>query len=106
MFLGRSTVQWTALFASLGGFAQLVIVQAFPEVDPVAVATTIGALIGVLGALIAFIANTSTTPTADPRLPIGTMVQATDPSGTVVGHVPVPQPAPAPVVASDGEVQP
>jgi hypothetical protein len=45
-----------------------------------------------LGVLVAFIANTYTTPVNDPQLKAGTMVRVTDDVGTVVGHMPVPTP--------------
>lgn len=82
MILGRSTVQWTALFTALGGLAQLLIVQ-FLEVDPTTVATIIGAVVAFLGTFIAFLANTETTPVRDPILPTGTIVRVKDTADTV-----------------------
>ena len=97
MILGRSTVQWTAVITAAGGLAQVLIVTLLPGIDPVVVVTIIGSLIAFLAVFIAFLANTSTTPTDDPRLKANTMVQVTDNAGTVIGHAPVPTPGPAPV---------
>lgn len=92
MFLGRSTVQWTGLITTGVMTVQVLIVTLVPNVDPVAVATILGAIGGFLGVLIAFIANTSTTPVGDPQLKVGTSVRVTDESGTVIGHSQVAQP--------------
>lgn len=92
MFLGRSTIQWTGLISSLVAGLQIIIPTLLPDVDPAATTTVLGTIGVVLGAIIAFVANTSTTPIADPQLKAGTMVRVTDESGTVVGHTPVPEP--------------
>lgn len=92
MFLGRSTVQWTALISAAVAALQILVPLWFPGVDPAVTTTTLGTIGIFLGVLIAFIANTSTTPVADPQLKAGTMVRVTDDSGTVVGHSPVPSP--------------
>lgn len=92
MFLGRSTIQWTGLLSTLASTIQVLVVTLIPSVDPVQVAIILGALTGFLGVLIAFIANTSTTPTADPQLKAGTMVRVTDESGTMIGHAPIEAP--------------
>jgi uncharacterized membrane protein len=92
MILGRSTPQWLSLLTAAGGLAQLLIVTMVPNVDATLVATIIGAIITFLGTFLAFLANTATTPTADPQLKAGTMVRVTDEAGTVVGHEPVPLP--------------
>ncbi len=96
MILGRSTVQWTALITAAGGLLQLLTVTLLPGMDPVVVATVVGAVVMFLGVFIAFLANTSTTPTGDPQLKAGTMVRITDDAGTMIGHEPVPTPPPAP----------
>ncbi len=96
MILGRSTVQWLSLITALGGFLQ-VILPITLSVDPALLGVVIGASTIFLGGVIAFIANTSTTPSDDPKLKANTMVQVTDNAGTVIGHAPVPTPAPAPV---------
>jgi len=96
MILGRSTPQWLGLITAAGSLAQILIVQLVPDADPTVVATIIGAVGVFLGSFIAFLANTATTPTADPQLKAGTMVRVTDDAGTVVGHEPVPTPPPAP----------
>lgn len=101
MFLGRSTVQWTGLIAAAVSTLQVLLVVLVPDLDPVQVAVILGTIAGFLGVLIAFIANTSTTPIADPQLKAGTLVRVTDESGTVVGHLPVPTPEPPPVEVVD-----
>ena len=85
MFLGRSTPQWAALIAAFAALTQIIIVNAAPDLDPVQVATVLGALTLALNALIAFLANTATTPIMDPRLQAGTVVSVTDAKGTVTG---------------------
>lgn len=96
MILGRHTTAWVSLITALGGLVQLLLVTFAPSLDPTAVATVIGAVVTFLGVFLAFLANTATTPTADPQLQAGTMVRVTDDSGTVIGHEPVPQPTGAP----------
>lgn len=93
MILGRSTQQWLGLLSALTGFLQIVIPTIFPAVDSKTLATVLGAVAIFLGALIAFIANTYTTPAADPQLKAGTMVRVTDESGIVIGHAPIEAPA-------------
>ena len=103
MILGRSTPQWLGLITSAGSLAQVLIVQFLPGADPVIVATVIGAVGLFLGAFIAFLANTATTPSGDPELKEGTMIRVTDQAGTVIGHEPVPTP-PAPAGGEGGGV--
>jgi hypothetical protein len=102
MLLGRNTIQWTALIGALIAVVSTSISVAFP--DQVAAATIILTSVGAaLNVFIAFLADTQTTPIMDPRLQVGTVVQATDPTtGVVVGHVKVPEPEPAPVVPNLG----
>lgn len=97
MFLGRSTPQWLGLITAVTGALQIAMPVLFPGIDPVQLTVVLGAATTILGALIAFIANTSTTPVADPQLKAGTMVRVTDEGGTVIGHTPVPTPAAPPV---------
>jgi hypothetical protein len=92
VFLGRSTQQWLGLIAAASSTAQVLIVTMVPSLDPAQVAIVLGAITAFLGVLIAFIANTYTTPVNDPQLKAGTMVRVTDDAGTVVGHTPVPIP--------------
>lgn len=92
MILGRSTPQWVSLITSAGGLAQLLIVQFVPGIDPVAVATIIGAIVVFLGGFLAFLANTATTPTDTPKLEVGKPITVTDAEGAVIGHAPVPTP--------------
>lgn len=70
---------------------QVLTVTLAPGVDPVVVATVIGAVTGFLGVAIAFIAQTSTTPISDPQLKSGTMVRIVDPTDgkTVIDHAPI-----------------
>jgi hypothetical protein len=49
----------------------------------------LGAVAIFLGALIAFIANTYTTPVQDPSLKEGTLVRVTDEAGAVIAHRPI-----------------
>lgn len=92
MFLGRSTPQWLGLITAITGALQIALPILLPGMDPVQLTVVLGAITAILGALIAFIANTSTTPVKDPQLQEGTMVRVTDKGGTVIGHLPVPSP--------------
>lgn len=92
MFLGRSTPQWVGLITAAGGLLQVLIVTLVPDLDPTVVATIIGSAVVFLGVFVAFLANTATTPSADPQLKAGTMIRVTDDAGTVIGHLPVPTP--------------
>lgn len=102
MFLGRSTVQWTALITGVISAIQTIIAATQPPDVAAQWAVILGAIGTVLGVVIAFLANTQTTPIADPQLKVGTIIRATDASGTIIGHVPVPEPAAPPVVQPDG----
>ena len=92
MFLGRSTPQWLGLITAITGALQIAMPVLFPNIDPVQLTVVLGAATTILGALIAFIANTATTPTADPQLKVGTSVRVTDETGTVIGHTNVAAP--------------
>lgn len=72
LFLGRNTVLWMGAITAAVQLARVVL----PAVD----AHVWDALTALLGALIALVAATSTTPTSDPRLPEGASV--TLPDGT------------------------
>lgn len=63
MILGRPTNQWVGLIGAVIGFAQVVAIQM--GLDPVATATILGSLGGVLGVLVAFIAG------QPPVMPVG-----------------------------------
>jgi hypothetical protein len=89
VILGRSTQQWLGLLSALTGFLQIVIPTIFPAVDKATLATVLGAVAIFLGALIAFIANTYTTPVNDPSLKAGTLVRVTDEAGAVIDHRPI-----------------
>lgn len=84
MILGRSTPQWVGLITSAGGFLQVVLVHLVPGLDPVVLATVIGASVVFLGGFIAFLANTATTPISDPILAAGTSVQVKDSEDRVI----------------------
>lgn len=88
MILGRNTMQWMGLIGAVLGFIQLVIGVVSPDMADEAT-IILGGLGVLLGSFVAFLANTSTTPTADPQLKEGTMVRVTDESGTVVDHRPI-----------------
>ena len=92
MILGRSTVQWMGLISAVAGLLQIVVPLLLPDVDPVTLTVVLGAATAFLGVFIAFLANTSTTPVADPQLKAGTMVRVTDESGTVIAHAPIEAP--------------
>lgn len=83
MILGRSTPQWLGLITAGGSLAQILLVQFLPDADPTIIATVIGAVGVFLGAFIAFLANTATTPVSDPILPAGTTVTIEDTAETV-----------------------
>jgi len=84
MILGRSTVQWTALISAGAGLAQVLAVT-LTTLDPTVVATILGAATLFLGSFIAFLANTQTTPTSDPRLKAGTDVTVLNAEGDATG---------------------
>ncbi len=100
MFLGRNTVQWTALISAIVSGFQIIGPILWPQIDPVSLATILGTAGIMLGAVIVFVANTSTTPSGDPQLKEGTMIRVTDDAGTVIGHTPVPTPVSPPTVIS------
>ena len=64
MILGRNTLQWMGLINAIAGLAIIAGIEA----------QIVGAFVVVVGAAVALIANTSTTPVSDPRLPVGTAV--------------------------------
>ena len=106
MILGRSTVQWTALITALGGLVQLLVVQFVAGADPTVIATIIGAVVAFLGTFIAFLANTATTPTSDPRLQVDTEVSVIDRDGNLTSDKVVIKPSPpGPVGYDAGEAQ-
>lgn len=84
MILGRSTPQWLSLITALAGLVQLLVVQFYPDIDPVALTTILGALVTFLGVFLAFLANTATTPISDPILKAGTEVKVEGTSDTVI----------------------
>lgn len=57
MILGRPTNLWLGLVSALTAFVQVAVVTVAPDINPVAVATVLGALTLLLGAIIALIAN-------------------------------------------------
>jgi hypothetical protein len=93
MFLGRSTPQWLGLITAITGALQIAMPILFPTIDPVQLTVVLGAATTILGAIIAFIAQTSTTPIKDPQLAEGTSVRVTDATGTVIGHSVVTSPS-------------
>lgn len=104
MIFGRSTVIIMAAIVATMQFVKQAVQLAFPGLDPVAVSNLVDLMTAALGGWIAVLAHTSTTPTASPQLPFGTVVSATDPAtGVIVGHVAVPEPEAAPVVPDVGD---
>ena len=85
MILGRNTQQWLGLISATLSFVQLLIGVMAPELADKS-AIVLGGLGILLGSFVAFVANTHTTPVADPQLKEGTMVRVTDAGGTVVDH--------------------
>jgi hypothetical protein len=75
MIFGRPTTLWLGLVTAGTAFAQVVIVTLIPEANPAQVATILGALGLLLGALIALIAN------QPPTLNVGDKYVVTTPSG-------------------------
>ena len=75
MIFGRPPTLWLGLVTAGTAFAQVVIVTAIPEANPAQVATILGALALLLGALIALIAN------QPPTLNVGDKYVVTTPSG-------------------------
>lgn len=102
MILGRSTVQWTALIATTLSFVQIVIQLALPAWSDEA-AIVLPALGILLGGYIAFLANTQTTPTSDPRLPAGAVVTVLDDKGKATPDTVEIQPTPPGPVGTSGE---
>jgi hypothetical protein len=76
MILGRNTAQWTGFITALTGFLGIIVPVLAPGLDATQVSVVLGATTIFLGAFIAFLANDSLTPTSDPRLPIGQVVNA------------------------------
>lgn len=76
MFLGRNTVQWLALFALI----LQAVGQFYPQINPT-IQSALNFATGVDAILIAWITQTGTTPTSDPRLVKGTSVTVTNEAG-------------------------
>jgi hypothetical protein len=93
MILGRNTQQWMGLIGAAIAFAQLMVGVLKPEMASTA-AIILGGLGVFAGVAVTFIANTYTTPVADPMLKEGTMVRVTDQDGVVIGHEPITAPVP------------
>jgi hypothetical protein len=79
LILGRNTAQWGGLYTGIVSFTALALPSLFPGNDWGAVQTVLAASVGLVGLFLAFLANQSLTPVSDPRLPIGTLVNMTDP---------------------------
>lgn len=80
MILGRNTQQWMGLITALAGLLTASLPIVAPDgiggIEVTGLITLVGLVTTFLGSFIAFIAATSTTPTSDPRLPIGQTVNA------------------------------
>lgn len=84
LFLGRNTQQWLALIAVLLQVGK----QFVPEgatVGGVSVSTVFDGATAIVAAIMGWVAQTSTTPVTDPRLPNGTVVTTTDANGNKTG---------------------
>jgi hypothetical protein len=92
MIFGRSTVIIMAAIVATMQFVKQGIFLAFPDVDQGSISTLVDLATGALGAWIAVLAGTSTTPVADPQLKDGTLVKITDEAGTVIAHEPIKAP--------------
>ena len=75
MIFGRPTTLWLGLVTAGSAFAQVVIVTLIPEANPAQVATLLGALGLLLGALIALVAN------QPPTLNVGDKYVVATPTG-------------------------
>jgi hypothetical protein len=91
LLLGRNTAQWTGLVTAISGALVSTVPLFFPtsvgDVPTSSVLAFIGILTGVIGVFIMFLADESLTPVADPRLAIGTKVNAGLPDEAVVTKV-------------------
>ena len=101
MILGRSTGQWTALITATAGLGQLLVVTLLPGIDPIVLATVIGATVMFLGVFLAFLANTAMTPINDARLEKGTEVTVLE-RGKITGDTVIVQPSPPGPVGIEG----
>lgn len=87
MILGRNSLQWLGLLAVLLQIAKQFL-GSIPEAGVV-----LDFLTAIDAALMTWIAQTSTTPTADPQLVAGTMVRITDKAGRLIDHAPIEAPS-------------
>ena len=78
MIFGRPTNLWLGLVAASLSFVQIVTVTLRPDVDPIAVATVVGAAGLLLGAVIALIAGQP--PTVNPGDTIKIQTPAGEPN--------------------------
>ena len=74
MILGRSTVLWMGFITAVIGLLGAVTPGFFPDIPSDQLALFYGGLTILAGSAVSLVAGTSTTPTQDPRLPIGTPV--------------------------------
>lgn len=86
MIFGRNTQQIMGVIIALVGLVQVVVPTLWPDIDPAQLGVVLAAVTTFLGAVVALIANEKTTPTGDPRLPIGTVVNRGLPDEAVVGR--------------------
>src|SRR6478736_1784241 len=89
MLLGRNTAQWTGLITSFTGMLVAGLPLLFPtgfvgNVPVGNILSVVGIVTIFLGGFIAFLANDQLTPTSDPRLAIGQVVNAGLPNQGVV----------------------
>jgi hypothetical protein len=84
MLFGRSTNLWLGLVAAAVGFVQVTVITLRPDLDPVGVATVLGALSLLLGAVITLIANQP--PTIKPGDTVMVQTPPGEPNESVVVH--------------------
>lgn len=85
MIFGRSTVVIMGAIIATAQFVKAAIKALFPGVDPTVVDTLVDGATTVIGAWVAVLAYTSTTPVNDARIPAGTKISVTNAAGDVVG---------------------
>lgn len=86
MILGRPTNLWLGLVTATLAFVQVVIVTLVPTIDPIAVATIIGSLGGLLAVVIALVANQP--PTLNPGDAFHVTTPAGQPNATTIVATP------------------
>jgi ABC-type cobalamin transport system permease subunit len=76
LLLGRSTAQWGALYIALISFIGLALPTIMPGTDLTGINTLLVGSVALVGTFLAFLANQALTPVSDPRLAVGSVVNA------------------------------